>query len=127
MRSLAVGTLVTLGTITWTDHRTNAELYRVAYAVERRDGKTMQLRLNDAGDLVEFVEMVATHPHFGGRRWWMLCPRCASRVGRLYLERGRFRCRSCHDLRYRSSQQAHRDERFCKRLGWDMSDLRDWF
>lgn len=39
-----------------------------------------------------------------GRRWWFLCPGCRLRFGVLYLPAGEieFRCRDCHNVRYRS-------------------------
>ncbi|SRR5258708_4676754 len=59
------------------------------------------------------VAVTTTRPHFGGRRYWFLCPmsrdgsRCGRRVGRLYLPPGRvFGCRKCHDLIH-SSARTH--------------------
>ena len=60
-----------------------------------------------------------THPRFGGIRRWFLCPGsspgvdCDRRVAKLYRppEARRFACRACHNLAYRSSQQAHQAER----------------
>jgi hypothetical protein len=59
------------------------------------------------------VRLTTTVPHFGGLRWWFLCPLvvnghpCNRRVGKLYLPPGRrdFGCRHCHDLTYTSCQQ----------------------
>ena len=46
--------------------------------------------------------------HFGGVRYWFLCPSCRKRVGKLYapLSADEFKCRHCHRLTYRLSQ-AH--------------------
>jgi hypothetical protein len=51
--------------------------------------------------------------HFGGRRWWGICPlvgngqACNRRVGKLYLPPGGryFGCRQCYRLTYRSVQE----------------------
>jgi hypothetical protein len=57
------------------------------------------------------VELEATQPHFGGLRWWFLCPLsvnrrpCGRRVAKLYLSGRYFGCRHCHDLTYTSCQQ----------------------
>ena len=59
------------------------------------------------------VALATTRPHFGGLRWWFLCPltvngrACRRRVGKLYLPpSGRyFGCRHCYDLTYRSAQE----------------------
>lgn len=50
--------------------------------------------------------------HFGGLRWWFICPlvvdgcACQRRVGVLYLGGGRyFGCRHCFNLTYQSSKE----------------------
>jgi hypothetical protein len=61
------------------------------------------------------VRLTTTRPHFGGRRWWFVCPLvidgrpCNRRAGKLYLPPdGRyFGCRRCYDLTYTSCQQSH--------------------
>lgn len=47
-----------------------------------------------------------TRYHFGGFRYWFLCPSCSQRVGKLYapLSADEFKCRHCHSLTYKSSQ-----------------------
>ena len=64
-------------------------------------------------------DLCTTPVHFGGHRWWFVCS-CGRRVGTLHLpaqyESIRFACRDCHRLAYRSSQQAHREERFIGQL-----------
>jgi hypothetical protein len=59
------------------------------------------------------VGLTATRPHFGGLRWWFLCPLsvggrpCKRRVGKLYLPPAAryFGCRRCHELTYTSCQE----------------------
>lgn len=53
------------------------------------------------------VEIVSTGCHYGGVRYWMLCPSwgCGRRIGTLYFYDGRFACRHCLNLTY-SSQNA---------------------
>ncbi|HLD70031.1 MAG TPA: hypothetical protein VJA17_04620 [Candidatus Omnitrophota bacterium] len=58
------------------------------------------------------VRLVWTPCHFGGRRWWFICPlvvngyACNRRVGVLYLASGKyFGCRHCHNLTYQSSKE----------------------
>ncbi len=63
------------------------------------------------------LRLTTTRPHFGGLRWWFVCPLvadgrpCNRRVGKLYLPpRARhFGCRHCHSLTYTSCQ--HHDKR----------------
>ena len=68
-----------------------------------------------------------TQPHYGGRRWWWICPLivdglpCRRRVGKLYLPPGRryFGCRHCYHLTYRSCQESNQSYRIWLRLGCD--------
>jgi hypothetical protein len=58
------------------------------------------------------VNLIASRPQFGGRRWWFACPSpaCERRVRHLYLPVGGdyFLCRHCHGLTYTSRQQNRR-------------------
>jgi len=83
------------------------------------DGLILQLsyrwtRTGEAGEDVELpIRLVTTPLHFGGRRWWGICPlavngqACNQRVGKLYLPPGGryFGCRHCYRLTYRSVQE----------------------
>ncbi len=70
-------------------------------------------------DLDYKVRLTSTPCHFGGRRWWFVCPLvvngrdCNHRVGVLYLGGGKyFGCRQCYNLTYRSSKEHD------KRVDW---------
>lgn len=53
------------------------------------------------------LHFTSSSPHFGGQRYWFLCPRCSKRVGKLYRPKmaDEFECRHCHRLTYISSQK----------------------
>ena len=54
------------------------------------------------------VTLTATPCHFGGKRWWFLCPSlaCNWRALKLYLIDGEgFGCRHCYRLTYASAQE----------------------
>ena len=59
---------------------------------------------------VQEVLMIAQPCHYGGKRWWFICPLskdgidCRKKVKKLYLIRGEFGCRHCHGLTYASAQ-----------------------
>jgi hypothetical protein len=58
---------------------------------------------SDGRDSRHVVELVMTRPHFGGVRYWFLCPRCERRVGKLYGPCvGSLGCRGCLHLAYLS-------------------------
>jgi hypothetical protein len=70
------------------------------------------------------VALTTTRPHYGGLRWWFVCPlvlngrACGRRVAKLYLPpSGRyFGCRHCHDLTYTSCQQSRKLDGLYRRL-----------
>jgi len=51
--------------------------------------------------------------NYGGWRYWLICPRCLRRCGKVYKPAygGRYACRKCHDLSYTSAQEAHKYDR----------------
>jgi hypothetical protein len=56
------------------------------------------------------IALVTTKPHFGGTRWWFICPVTGERVGRLHLPPGasQFASRVHHDLTYAcQSEDVH--------------------
>ncbi len=60
------------------------------------------------------IHLTSTRPTYGGRRWWMHCPRTGRRVAKLHLPPGgdRFASRLAWRLPYRSQRSAHRDRPF---------------
>ncbi len=57
----------------------------------------------------ERIELEQTACHAGGERRWFLCPGCRARRAILYAVGGVFRCRTCHDLAYRSTREGAGD------------------
>jgi hypothetical protein len=107
------------GVLTWTSSA-GQELAQVGYRV-RGEAPWLVLSLHyQAGNRYVHVPMrlQTTHPHFGGRRYWLTCPVCKRRAGKIYRppSTDRFACRHCHDLRYRSSQNSHKRERLSASL-----------
>ena len=71
---------------------------------------------NDKTDLDYKVRLTWTPCHFGGRRWWFICPlvvngqACNKRVGVLYFSSGKyFGCRHCNNLTYESCKESHKN------------------
>lgn len=61
------------------------------------------------------VALVSTAPHFGGVRWWALCPGCGRRCAVLYGYGRGFACRLCLRLTYESTRE-NAFSRACRRV-----------
>jgi hypothetical protein len=76
------------------------------------------------------IHLATTSPHFGGLRWWFVCPRSGRRVRKLYLPLGgrHFWSRRAYRLRYASQRETKYDRalrrarKLCHRLGGDLVD-----
>lgn len=69
-------------------------------------GQGVRLSYTTSGqDYSYTVRLATTTPHYGGVRYWWLCPNCARRVRILYGG-GRFLCRHCHNLTYETAQKG---------------------
>ena len=81
---------------------------RVAYV--RQEGG-LRLRYTHKGHdgaphrIDEVIPIVRTPTQFGGQRHWFACPGCSRRC-RLIYGGSHFRCRHCHDARYRSQYES---------------------
>ena len=113
------------GVFTWTWESGNK--FSIGYFVTWEAPPTITLHYcwHDGEDVQIPVRLQTTSTQFGGERWWFTCPlivdgvACNRRADKLHLPPGAkyFGCRKCHDLTYRSCQEAHRDERLLARIG----------
>lgn len=76
-----------------------------------RGGVMMYLYFTgDSQRAAETIFLQTTTPHYGGFRFWLICPlpECKRQVRKVYLPPGGyyFACRRCHHLTYRSCQEA---------------------
>lgn len=62
-------------------------------------------------EVVQHIPLTFTQPHFGGRRWWMICSCDGRRVAKLYRPQcgNAFACREDWDLAYESQRQGRFD------------------
>lgn len=65
------------------------------------------LRLKSRIDVLgQEIRVTTTSCHFGGKRFWFVCPTCNKRAETLYLPptKNKLLCRKCHDLAYLKSR-----------------------
>ena len=70
------------------------------------------------GHRLGWLGLSPTYPHFGEVRWWLSCPSCGGRSGKLYLPtpHGEFACRLCHDLTYESCLRSKDSDAFLRKI-----------
>jgi len=54
------------------------------------------------------IQIIASEPNYGGKRYWFVCPQCGKKVAFLYF-RKEFLCRHCLNLCYRTQQLGFTD------------------
>ena len=85
---------------------TDFPLVQLSYSWKRDSGEPQSEQYS--------IHLTMTYPHYGGIRWWFVCPLviggqpCKRRVGKLYLPPSArfFGCRHCYDLTYTSCQES---------------------
>lgn len=109
------------GTISWTCNGSPSG--SIGYKAELSEPGSERLVLNytrgkgdDAETVTQHISLCHTVPHYGGKRWWMICPYRNIRVGKLYLPPGgdRFASRQAWRLGYQTQRDAARDRPFEK-------------
>lgn len=107
------------GTLTW--NCGGQPSGSISYRADMRSPDHARLLLHytrgegeDREKVKQKVPLTFTEPHFGGRRWWMICPYRGHRVGKLYLPPfgDRFASRKAWRLGYHSQRIADRDKPF---------------
>jgi len=113
-----------IGTLSWTCNQ--KESGSVAFRMES-ERLVLNYRHRSQGSDWEPVEQSInldwTRCNYGGRRTWLLCPKCRRRVALLYGAGKYFLCRHCYNLTYSSQQECGADRlmrkarKIRKRLG----------
>lgn len=92
----------------------NGKKSRIQVATDMTDDPSVKLTYaitDGQGNKTDYdysVTLTTTKCHFGGVRFWFVCPMCSSCVGGLYLPPGavRFSCRHCNNLSYWSRNRC---------------------
>ncbi len=61
------------------------------------------------GRYFQTIQTISTRVKPKGDRWWLVCPGCHDRVGKLYIPPGQayLKCRVCHNLTYQSQKERY--------------------
>jgi hypothetical protein len=102
------------GTLRWRFGETTIAAIEYNSSLHSDGTGTLWLRYTADGERMYYtVTLVSTVPHYGGRRWWFICPIKKIRVAKLYLppDATKFASRQAHGLTYRSCQSSFRLQR----------------
>lgn len=113
LRLLQPGAYAT-GLLRWKWRHPERVLGILKIEADMRDPTAACMRLQHAiggPESVGVVDLVATHPHLGGSRWWFVCPVTGRRTRFLYLPPGGrvFASRDGHRLGYRIQRESPED------------------
>lgn len=118
------------GILTWTTVPDKEHVASIGYEADLRDRAGAWLRLHytmtdsDGSKLARDyrVWLATTRPHFGGVRWWFVCPLTGTRAAKLYLPPGadRFASRRA----YRMSYESRRDKPLFRAQAWEARIIR---
>lgn len=105
------------GTLTWT--RSGQQIASIGYEVDLTKSTSGSMRLHyNANDIpVDYrISLATTRPHFGGVRWWFICPVTGCRAYRLFLPSGsdKFASRQAFSLAYGTQNATTGDRQLSK-------------
>ena len=120
-KGMAVPGKSVIGSLNWTCRGEPSG--KIGYECDMRDTEAAVLTLRfdttrrwtgEKQSHVQTVPLTYTRPHFGGKRWWMLCPFTAERVGKLYCPAGaeKFASRKAYGIAYYSQRIADHEKPF---------------
>jgi hypothetical protein len=106
------------GSLIWTNTATGEQVGSIGYEAHLgQDSGQVRLKYTTTrwdGEKREsdyWIQLETMPQHFGGRRWWFVCPRTGRRAAKLYLPNGAFTfaARQAYRLAYRSQREAPHD------------------
>jgi hypothetical protein len=106
------------GSIFWTSTRTGERIGSISYEADL-DQQSGRVRLKYTTTRYDgekrasdyWIQLETTPQPFGGRRWWLICPRTGKRAAKLYLPNGAFTfaSRQAHGLAYACQREPAHD------------------
>lgn len=106
------------GTLTWTNTRTGKKIADIGYEIDTFEPADMWLRvyytstIHDEKHSMDYkIRLTTTTPHYGGKRFWFICPLTHKRTSVLYSPPGGkyFASRHAYNLKYKSQSEGPLD------------------
>lgn len=99
------------GSLIWRSVRTGEKTASISYEANMFNPYAAWMRLHYTSDgkpMDYKVRLTTTRPHYGGLRWWFICPANGSRVAKLHSPPGGdlFASREAYRLGYQSQQES---------------------
>lgn len=96
------------GSIRWRTGAIGRVCAETNYTLARRSAGFVLTLHYCYGDtpITDRIPLEATTPHYGGQRWWFRCVSCGRRCGVLYAPGRLWRCRTCWNVTYTSSNES---------------------
>jgi len=110
-------------TLTWKNNgRKSGEISVIVFEDRARLDYTYTPNGGSPRSLSYEIAFQSTPTPWGALRYWLTCPVCSRRVGKVYLPPGdhTFACRRCHNLTYRSAQEQHEFDGLYRLMGRQM-------
>lgn len=77
---------------------------------------TASYKYGDAPSKSHTIKLTTTRPHYGGKRWWFVCPKTGERCANVYIYEGRISSRIDHGLIYQTQQEDEMNR--LSTVGW---------
>lgn len=103
------------GALEWTSARTNEHYASIGYEINTDNPDSMWMRVyytstirGKKHDMDYKIPLTTTKPHYGGRRFWFICPRTGARAAVLHCPPGSkwFASRKAYNLKYHSQSEG---------------------
>jgi hypothetical protein len=115
------------GTWQWKDGHTGEVTSSVGYVANTLDKNDAFLRLyytvTDTGEKFDYkIRLEATQPHYGGLRWWFVCPYGHGRTTKLFRPCGGKKYASRHAYRLSYASQSENETNRAIRRMWKLKN-----
>jgi DNA-directed RNA polymerase subunit M/transcription elongation factor TFIIS len=117
---------VTSGSLEWKNTSSREPVASIGYVVDY-ESQTMALTYTKTIDrekhlVNDTIWLIKQKTNFNGSRFLFKCPKCYTRVAKLYLPNGAlyFGCRRCYNLTYQSSNESGKFNSLFRHLASEM-------